>query len=378
MEATDAGDSDRKKRPASPPPVEKETPEKKGPLKRHRTELDQVEPFAWFLSKPPAVYAGGYILLREWLEGAINRDFDPAKRAFANVEATPLGRDPAEEEEIGRLWRAVENATRTVSISELWRRLSIVDKLLCLEPASHWRRRNVGLRSTLQPRLWWISEARRFFINTDANEDDEDAEPLPAYLRFAFPALILELFYRFVWARLTLETVSAATSAPDSSASVITTASTSPATGDGEASSLKQPEIVDSEDLAYLDLLDDSAAAEMTTASALEEEEEAEEFEAEELPEQAESESDAGDGAEDIEMQESDAPASTDGLADLPGVVSLFFPHAEITAAIDEIEEVRFCLCTDIDIYLSLSSASRFSCMFRNLLPLRSGAFVPL
>eukprot|EP01122_Echinamoeba_exundans_P018006 TRINITY_DN9935_c0_g1_i1.p1 TRINITY_DN9935_c0_g1~~TRINITY_DN9935_c0_g1_i1.p1 ORF type:complete len:840 (-),score=230.76 TRINITY_DN9935_c0_g1_i1:93-2612(-) len=173
------------------------------PPKRMKTNQNQqhnstsLNPFSFFVFFPPSAYGALYSQLGDYFEGAVNGDFNSSENPFEPDPAILASLSPVARAE----WESILNQLKDVEsrpgvIDELWTKLTIVDKIISLFDEDEWRSSNLHWLK-LQQDVWWVKTANGWFDKPFSITTED-------YLNMGLGCLILELWYRFVWARYTL------------------------------------------------------------------------------------------------------------------------------------------------------------------------------
>jgi hypothetical protein len=118
----------------------------------------------------------------------------PRSISVSYTNTGPLTGARAEWESIFSKLKDVES--RPGLIDELWTKLTIVDKIISLFDEDEWRSSNLHWLK-LQQDVWWVKTANGWFDKAFSITTED-------YLNTGLGCLILELWYRFVWARYTI------------------------------------------------------------------------------------------------------------------------------------------------------------------------------
>lgn len=150
-----------------------------------------LEPFYFLLTSSPKYWASAYEGLTVWMQKSINREWQGEPEPLQVPNALLASTCPTHAQ-----WQSLlAELGHSERIEVLWSKFTIVDKLLTLFGDEHWNERNLGFFA-LQHRLWWISTVQPWFSVSQVRTCQE-------YLQVSLSALVLELWFRFVWARHT-------------------------------------------------------------------------------------------------------------------------------------------------------------------------------
>lgn len=306
-----------------------------------------LEPFAFFIKSSPVAYSGSYYDVSDWLESVVNEDegsgdLPPPANLFSDVPDRYRGRCAAV---IDALGRCSGRGAHDAAVLAAWRKLCVVDRIVSLSDPETWKKSNQRF-APLQRRVWWVRKANRWF--------DRPCDSHEGYVKIGAAALVLELFYRFVWARHTMKEIRKASEAAPASASATTTTTTT------TEETLGDDDVIDVKELG--EGAEDDAEAEEEEEGETGEHEDAEEEigdesqdegtakrprspEVEELAPAASTPQDTvGDEtkaeieSEEIELDDGDEEEGSPGDVPIPARTALFFVHEAIVSAIDEVE----------------------------------------
>jgi len=168
-----------------------------------RSCLTLLEPFTFLITSPPIVYASNYTHLTDYLEAAINDELQ--------ISATPLVLRPLPLEQLRELaledeahfhWEQVRVCVNNANeLANNWFKISLVDKILSLQEVDQWKNAAHLEYAKYQHDVWWVRQAAQWFARRRVNSFHIMYDE---YLHMGVAALVLECFYRFVWARHTL------------------------------------------------------------------------------------------------------------------------------------------------------------------------------
>ena len=154
-----------------------------------------LEPFFFLITTSPRYWACTYKSLSDWMQKAVNHDLVVSNTPFAlsesqaSIVASPTS--PVREQ-----WEHLQNVLcDEVRLQEHWVKFTVVDKILTMFGDEDWNARNMGFLS-MQHHVWWVSHVQPWFSLTHVRTSQE-------YIQTAMSALIMELWWRFVWARHT-------------------------------------------------------------------------------------------------------------------------------------------------------------------------------
>jgi hypothetical protein len=154
-----------------------------------------LEPFYFLISTSPRYWACVYESLCDWLQKAINHDLVVSENPFLLTEqqaSIVLSTTSPVLNEWDQLLKALCDHTR---LEELWVKFTVVDKILMMFGDEDWSEKNLSFFS-LQHNVWWVAHVRPWFSLSHVRTSQE-------YIQTAMSALVLELWWRFVWARHT-------------------------------------------------------------------------------------------------------------------------------------------------------------------------------
>lgn len=131
----------------------------------------------------------------DWLTKAINCDIKRSETPFSLPEPVALiVLAPASPTRT--FWLELqEKVNNSDDLDDLWARFTVVDKVLTLFGDENWNDKNLQFFG-LQHHVWWISQAQSWLSLYHVRTCQE-------YIQISMSALILELVFRFVWARHT-------------------------------------------------------------------------------------------------------------------------------------------------------------------------------
>lgn len=148
--------------------------------------LSQLEPFSFLIISPPYVYDQIYSQLDTWLKGALNRSFEIDENPFIfekqNVRIPYFG------ETVQSQWNILTTALNTRDqLEDNWIKFSTVSQLLSL---------NEDVKFDFVPLLkevWWVKYVNEFYSASRFGDN----------IHFGTFSIILELWYRYIWAMYT-------------------------------------------------------------------------------------------------------------------------------------------------------------------------------
>ena len=95
-------------------------------------------------------------------------------------------------------WLQLQETLNTnPDVDALWAKLTVVDKVLTMFGEDDWSDKNLQFFG-LQHNVWWVTQAQTWLSLSHVRTSQE-------YIQTAMSALVMELLYRFVWARYTKE-----------------------------------------------------------------------------------------------------------------------------------------------------------------------------
>lgn len=280
--------------------------EEKTPIKKKikTVDFESLHPLEFFITNPPVVYFSNYSRLTTYVLAIINGELDFEKDKFTlNELPIQILQDLGVEEEATRGWKAILDYLEEYKFQELFEKLTIVDKILCLLENQSEEIVNA------QKELWWVKQSKYFFQQSPFARGN--------YIKIAFSALMLECFYRFVWAHFTFSIYAKSMKHAGEKKEMA-----EPDSMETSTNLSQQEEIISAEDMGNYssDNENDSPLNSPTAKDAAESEEEAEEISAKEA-----------------------APLiASDREISLPNVVDLFFNHVSISKAINAVEADYF------------------------------------
>jgi hypothetical protein len=154
-----------------------------------------LEPFYFFVVNPPRYWACAYGSVVGWLQKAVNNQILVSEVPFDLSESEKLTclapGNPCRQE-----WETLIRALADQNIiSELWVKLTVVDKILTMFGEEEWHGKNLSFFS-LQHHVWWVSHVQPWFSLSYIRSSRD-------YLQLAMSALVMELWWRMIWARHT-------------------------------------------------------------------------------------------------------------------------------------------------------------------------------
>ena len=172
-------------------------PEEEDRAKKVKTyDLLDTQPFQLLITSPPIVYCGNYCALADYMHHLVSTDETTPDRFELGPLPVALLEEYGLYEDAQLCWRPVLEAIQSPASNyeDLWDRLVNVDEALCLAPEPLVSQKVLEY----QQEVWWIKQVASWF------DRDQNSVSRVSYQRIGFNALILEAFYRFVWARHTL------------------------------------------------------------------------------------------------------------------------------------------------------------------------------
>lgn len=162
---------------------------------RASTPLSALEPFSFLITTSPRFWASSYHSMSDWLCKAVNNLLVPSQEPFKlseNASKFISSASPSTHQS----WLALENQLNgSVPIEDLWTKFTVVDKVLTMFGEENWNEKNMAFFG-LQHHVWWVVQANSWFSLIRVRTSQE-------YIQTAMSALLMELIYRFVWARYT-------------------------------------------------------------------------------------------------------------------------------------------------------------------------------
>lgn len=165
---------------------------------RSTTTLSALEPFSFLITSSPRYWACAYDALCDWMSSLANDDFKASENPFslladaAHIVLAPTS--PTRDS-----WLKLQETLNTnPDVDSLWAKLTVVDKVLTMFGEEDWSDKNLQFFA-LQHNVWWVSQAQSWLSLGHVRTSQE-------YIQTAMSALIMELLYRFVWARYTKDT----------------------------------------------------------------------------------------------------------------------------------------------------------------------------
>lgn len=308
-----------------------------------------LEPFYFLVTSPPKYWASAYENLSQWMQKAINNDWTDEPERLQIPEDLLAPTCPTHSQ-----WRTLLSELEHLDrISILWSKFTIVDKIVTLFGDDHWNERNMGFFA-LQHRVWWVSAVQPWFAVSQVRTCQE-------YLQISLSALVLELWFRFVWARYTESAYLAKApklaasevvplspnSQTDSGDDILEPSELGEGSSDSESESNVDSSFDDTADENELGSLHESTFFGTTTSNKMDMTAEDDEEDStddsskpsDSLPRTAE----GGLVSEHAYEQETNASMSVDQngawLDEIPFATSLFFAHPRILQACEVIEQ---------------------------------------
>lgn len=88
-----------------------------------------------------------------------------------------------------------DQLNNTTDIDDLWAKFTVTDKVLTMFGEEDWSEKNLPFFG-LQHHVWWVTQAQNWLSLSHVRTTQE-------YIQTSMSALVMELIYRFVWARHT-------------------------------------------------------------------------------------------------------------------------------------------------------------------------------
>lgn len=269
--------------------------------KRKTFDFQDVAPFDMLVTSPPIVYYSNYCKMTAYASNKIqNTTQEPFE---VNKIPMKLLDDFGLAEDTMQCWRSImELLNSSCDLKSMWNKIADVDSIICLLDSSE----NTALITEGQLELWWIKQVRSWFSKVPKNVEN-------SYPKLGMNALIIESFYRFIWARCTcLQYLKQEQTKTSKSSHTMQVDLESDQNGEEE-------EIVEADDMG------------------ISEEEEEDENEEKTQEDEMELES-----QNDHPSETMDHYINEDGYLELPNVVDLFFKQNLISKTFDEIESQFF------------------------------------
>ena len=163
----------------------------KSSKKQKTFDLQDLSPFDLLISNPPLVYYSNYSNMTSYatkkIQGQANEPFVLNSMPLKILSNFGLAEDATQ------CWRSIlELLNSNCDLQNMWNKIADVDSILCVSDSPE----NSSLVSEGQAQLWWIKQAQSWFSKVPNKLEN-------SYPKLGMNALIIEAFYRFVWARYT-------------------------------------------------------------------------------------------------------------------------------------------------------------------------------
>eukprot|EP01132_Coremiostelium_polycephalum_P001337 gene1337-1688_t len=173
---------------------------KKIKIKRVSKSLSVLEPFAFLVTSPPNLYSQLFLNLKQWFERLDRKEIDIENNPFTiNTTTTNTSTiDKEYEFDIESLLKEINNP---INLQQNLQKFTIISNLFTLTFNNTTSlEQNKFLK--LHKELWWVKTTNKWFISRSGSSGVNGGAK-SSHMKVWFGLLILELWYRFIWARHT-------------------------------------------------------------------------------------------------------------------------------------------------------------------------------